>query len=192
MDYKIIELNIEDMKKYAGIPISFTVETILVPVQIDKGVGGISFVEQAVSPYIKNYEEFGSGAENWHKRFDTSNWVRFAVIDKKGSFIGGATVAYKTDNVNMLEGRDDISVLWDLRVHPDHRGKGIGKSLISRVADWSKSKGCVMVKIETQNINSNACKFYSAMGCCLGGIKMHEYKEEGLESEVMLFWYLDL
>ncbi len=192
MEYKIIEISTDDMKKYGEIPISFTVETILVPVQIDKGVGGIHFVEQVVSPYIKNYEDFGSGAKNWYKRFDTSNWVCFAVVDEEGTFIGGATVAYKTDNVNMLEGRDDITVLWDLRVHPKYRGIGIGRALLDKVAEWSRAKDCMMVKIETQNNNVRACRFYSAMGCRLGGIKMHTYQEKKLENEIMLFWYLDL
>jgi len=192
MEYKIIEINIDDMQKYAAVPISFNVKSILEPVQIDKGIGGIKFVEREVIPYIKNNDEFGSGAVNWHKRFDTSNWVRFAVIDKEKNFIGGATVAYNTENVNMLEGRIDITVLWDLRVHPKYRGIGIGRALIDKVAEWSKSKDCVMIKIETQNSNVRACRFYSAMGCRLGGIKMHNYKEKGLENEIMLFWYLDL
>ena len=36
----------------------------------------------------------------------------------KWSIIGGAVVAYRTNGINMLEGRDDIAVLWDIRINP--------------------------------------------------------------------------
>jgi GNAT superfamily N-acetyltransferase len=29
----------------------------------------------------------------------------------------------------MLEGRDDLAVLWALRVHPDYRSEGVGHQL---------------------------------------------------------------
>lgn len=181
------------MEKYANVPITYKVESILELMQVNNGLGGIQFIEKRIEEsYIKDYDDFGSSTTGWHKRFDTSNWASFAAIDEQGEFIGGATIAYNTDNVNMLEGRNDISVLWDFRIHPDYRRKGIGKALFSKAAEWSKARDCIMMKIETQNINVNACRFYSAMGCRLGGIKMHAYKEEAFKDEVMLFWYLDL
>lgn len=192
MNYEIIEISKEKMPKYAAVPISFTVSRILEPAPIDNGLGGIGFIEKTVEPYMKDYDEHGSGTNSWHKRFDTSNWVRFAAVLDSGDFIGGATVAYKTNNVNMLEGRDDITVLWDIRVHPDYRGKGVGRMLFSNAIDWSMKKDCKMMKIETQNININACRFYSAMGCRLGGIRSHVYNDEGCKDELMMLWYYDL
>lgn len=180
------------MEKYAEVPISFTVSRILEPVPVNDGLGGIRFVEKDVEPYLKDYDATGSGPTGWHKRFDTSNWVRFAAVDDSGKFVGGAVVAYNTENVNMLEGRDDITVLWNLRVHPDYRGMGIGRKLVRRAIEWSRSKSCSLLKIETQNTNINACRFYKAMGCTLGAIRQHVYQEEGCLDEVQLFWYYNL
>lgn len=149
-------------------------------------------VEKEVDPYLRDHDATGSGPTGWHKRFDTSNWVRFAAIEESGKYVGGAVVAYNTDNVNMLEGRDDITVLWNIRVHPEYRGEGIGRLLFQKAASWSASKGCRMMKIETQNININACRFYRAMGCTLGAIRQHVYQEEGCEDEAQLFWYYNL
>lgn len=41
------------------------------------------------------------------------------------SRVGGAVVAWRTPGADMLEGRDDLAVLWDIRVHPEYRGRGI-------------------------------------------------------------------
>lgn len=193
MDYKIIELNIEDMKKYARIPITFEVNSIFELALIERGLGGVSFIEQKLEkPYIKEYDDYGSGPLGWHKKFNTKNWGFFAAVNDKDEYIGGATIAFNTDNVNMLEGKKDISVLWDLRVHPDYRRQRIGKALFRAAVEWSTEKNCRQMKIETQNINADACRFYAAQGCLLGGINKHIYREESCENEVMLLWYYKL
>jgi len=192
MKYTIKKITVNDMVKYAEVSITFMVEKILEPISIDNGLGGIRLIEKEVESYIKEYDAIGSGPNGWHNRFDTTNWVRFVAVDENGEFIGGVTVAFNTDKVNMLEGRDDMTVLWDIRIHPDFRHKGIGRELFSSALQWSGAKGCTMMKIETQNININACRFYSAMGCRLGAIRKHVYQEESCRNEVQLLWYYDL
>ncbi len=92
----------------------------------------------------------------------------------------------------MLGGRDDLAVLWDIRVHPDWRGQGVGRRLFGRVVDWSRRRDCTQLKIETQNINVGACRFYGAQGCHLDGIIRGAYAEPAIAHEVMLLWWLDL
>ena len=46
------------------------------------------------------------------------------------------------------------------------------------------------MKIETQNINVVACKFYAGQGCTLGAADRFAYPE--LPDEVRLLWYKDL
>ena len=92
----------------------------------------------------------------------------------------------------MLAGRDDIAVLWDIRVHPDHRRSGIGTALFAEVVKWSRQKSCKYLKIETQNINVPACRFYAKQGCRLGEINRFAYIEPRVAHEVMLVWYLNL
>ena len=150
-------------------------------------------IEQKVSkPYVKDYDALkGEGPTRWVKRFDVSNWGFFLGYDDAAP-VGGAVVAYRTDGVYMLEGRDDLAVLWDIRVDPDRRGQGIGTSLFQQVVGWSRARRCTHLKIETQNVNVPACRFYAKQGCHLGGINRHAYDEAGLAQEVMLLWYLEL
>lgn len=105
-------------------------------------------------------------------------------------WIGGCVLAYNTDGVHKLEGQDDIAVLWDLRVHPDFRRKGIGKKLFESAIKWSKGRKCTELKIETQNINVSACKFYQKQGCRLEKINRFAYKE--FPNEIELMWIVKL
>ena len=106
--------------------------------------------------------------------------------------IGGATIAFRTPQVHMLGGRDDLAVLWDIRVHPDYRRSGVGTALFAEAAKWSRERDCKHLKIETQNINVPACRFYTQQGCCLGEINRFAYNVPQVAHEVMLVWYLDL
>ena len=46
------------------------------------------------------------------------------------------------------------------------------------------------MKVETQNINVPACRFYARMGCELGTIDRFAYPD--LPGETQLLWHLDL
>jgi ribosomal protein S18 acetylase RimI-like enzyme len=90
----------------------------------------------------------------------------------------------------MLAGRDDVAVLWDIRVSPRERGSGIGSALFRAAGDWASARGCRRFKIETQNVNVPACRFYQKMGCTLGAIDRFTYA--GQPDEVQLLWWKTL
>ena len=49
------------------------------------------------------------------------------------------------------------------------------------------------MKIETQNVNVPACRFYAQQGCHLGAILRYGYAGcPEVAHEAMLLWYLDL
>ena len=54
--------------------------------------------------------------------------------------------------------------LEDLFVHPELRGKGIGKALLQRVAAIALEKNCARLKWEVLDWNTPAIDFYAAMG----------------------------
>jgi GNAT superfamily N-acetyltransferase len=122
------------------------------------------------------------------------NWgFLLARLSQTDRPIGGAAIAWNTNGVNMLEGRSDLAVLWDIRVRPEHRGHGIGTLLLARSADWARRYGCTLLKIETQNVNVPACRFYASQGCDLGVIHRHAYAgQPHVAHETMLIWYLRL
>ncbi len=90
-------------------------------------------------------------------------------------------------DVDMLEGRDDLAVLWDFRVAPQERRTGVGSALFAGVERWARSRGCTELKVETQNINVPACRFYRSRGFTLRDVKEGAYPE--LPKEIQLLWY---
>lgn len=193
MCVKIVEEPLARLVEYGTVPIAFEVSTRFRPVPAESGLGGIRLVEEAVDPpYVKDYDATSEeGPARWLRRWkwDTSSWGLLAAYEGSRR-VGGAVLARRSPNVNMLEGRDDLAVLWDLRVHPDHRGTGVGRSIFDASVDWARRYGCVELKIETQDINVPACRFYARQGCRLSAIISHAYAE--CPDEAQLIWRLPL
>lgn len=187
---EIIEESITDLPQYEKVSIAFRVETRFRITPIENGLGGLIFTEEAVRSYVKDYDAFETERPAfWLKRFDISRWGIFSARED-GRRIGGAAVAWDTLEVEMLEGRKDLACLWDLRVHSEYRNKGVGRKLFSYAVDWARERQCHQLKIETQNINVPACRFYARQGCELRGINRYAYGET--LDETQLLWYLDL
>ncbi len=194
MPIRIEEVGVDRLVHYAEIPIAFKVESMFNVDLVNNGLGGFRFREEKVeSPYIKDYDAYEDGGpERWHKRFDTSHWGFFLAYEGN-PHVGGATIAFNTRGVHMLGGRKDLAVLWDIRVHPDFRRRCIGTKLFSHAADWSRERGCKQLKIETQNVNVPACRFYAKQGCHLAEVDRYAYaRHPAVAHEVLLIWYLDL
>lgn len=188
MDISVKEVTIHQLDDYAKIPMCLTIKSKLIPKRIDSGFSGLLLEEIETSEYIKDYSIHANPYE-WLKNFDTSNWGFFIAYD--GHFpIGGATLVQKTAGLNMLSGRDDLCVLWDIRVSPEYKSKGVGKEIFQRIKEWSVKHGCKQLKIETQNTNVPACRFYINQGAIL--CAYDEYAYYGEEDEIQLIWYLDL
>jgi len=188
---EIVEQSAEDLADYGSISIAFEVQTILDVQVIDQGLGGFAMSEQKMdAPYVKDYDGIkGEGPTRWAKQWDISNWGIISAF-LEGSRVGGCVVAYDTPGVEKLEGRKDIAALWDLRVRPDYRGSGIGSRLFQSAVTWSRKRNCRLLKVETQNINVPACRFYAKQGCVLGDVNRYAY--EAFPDEVELVWYKEL
>jgi GNAT superfamily N-acetyltransferase len=191
MDIKIKEEAITLAPELALIPISFEVESVFDVSSPGGGLGGLTLSERRLdAPYVKDYDAAeGEHPSQWAKRFDVSNWGLIGA-HSGGARVGGAAVAFNTEGVNMLEGRSDLAVLWDIRVAPEARGRGVGFALFRGVEVWAAARGCRQLKIETQNINVPACRFYARQGCVLGAVNRFAYRE--LPDEVQLLWYKTL
>ncbi len=145
---------------------------------------------QLTQPYTKDYDSVGDMPSDMPRKFDVKNWGFFLAMaaDKP---VGAATVAFDTTGVFMLESRKDLAVLWDIRACPEYRGVGI--MLFRYAAEWARQHGCTQLKIETQNVNVPACRFYQRMGARLGEIRRFGYAAvPAVAHEVMLCWYLEL
>lgn len=177
------------LAEHGTVSIHFAVTRVLEVSAEDGGLGGLRLTERALdAPWIKDYDEAGS-PRRWAERFDVSRWGLIAARED-GARVGGAVIAFGSDDARMLEGRLDLAVLWDLRVAPEHRGCGVGGQLFRAAARWAEARGCRWLKVETQNINVDACRFYARQGCVLGGVNRFAYPD--LPDEVQLLWYRDL
>src|SRR5260370_1015114 len=99
------------LAEYARLPIAFRVDHVLdVTARAD---GGFALSARRLqSPYVKDYDAVdGDGPLHWSRRFDVSNW-RLFTARVAASRVGGATVAFNTPGLTMLEGRRDLAVLW--------------------------------------------------------------------------------
>ncbi len=54
--------------------------------------------------------------------------------------------------------------IYDVWVAPEHRGKGIGKGLVTWAADWAKTKGYHKIKLEVAESNVRARHVYEELG----------------------------
>ncbi len=191
VDLHIEEEPIERLGEHAQISIAFVVERILVVSTPESGLGGIRLTEATVDkPWVKDYDAIkGEGPTRWAKRFDVSNWGLIAAYEADRR-IGGAVIAFNTAEIQLVEGRRDTAVLWDLRVQPDRRSAGVGSALFRAAETWSKRRGCRALEVETQNVNVPACRFYARMGCSLGAISRFAYPD--LPEETQLLWFKQL
>lgn len=174
----------EDLAGYSSVSIAFRVSRVLVPAP---ELGPLAFRESRVeSPGWKDYDaEPGNHPVSWPERFDTSSW-RVISAWRGTERAGGTVLIQGIPGLDMLEGREDLALIWDLRVSPELRGKGIGSALTKAAEQWALSRGCTTIKVETQNINVQACRFYEKRGFELRAIDPAAYP--GLD-EIQMLWY---
>jgi GNAT superfamily N-acetyltransferase len=179
------------LAEYSLVPIAFQVRHVF---DIsERGDGGDTWVlteRDLDAPYLKDYDaDPGEAPLEWGRHFDLSKWAFFAayIEDQR---VGGAAAAFDAADLDVLEGRRDVGLLWDLRVIPEMRGRGVGTALFHAAEAWMAARGARWLKVETQNINVAACRFYQRQGCVLGGVHRFAYPE--FPDEIQLLWYKEL
>jgi len=175
-----------DLVEYATVSMAFVVREI-VDVEATLATMDEFVVRRVDRPYVKDYDAIdGNRPTDWPLRFDVSEWGFFTAA-QAGVRVGGAVVARATPGLDMLEGRRDFAVLWDIRVAPPARRHGVGSALFDAAAAWAASQGCRELKVETQDVNVAACRFYARQGCVLRSIRRGAYSL--CPEEHQLLWY---
>ena len=145
MRVNIYQVGISSLPIYASISISFRVESFFRIQVINHGLGGFRLCKEKVDPpYLKDYDAAGCDGSpetplDWPRLFNTTNWGFFLAYEGEKP-VGGAAIALHSAGVNMLEDRQDLAVLWDIRVRPEFRGQGVGGQLFRQAASWAKSQ----------------------------------------------------
>jgi GNAT superfamily N-acetyltransferase len=191
MRVEVNEESIATLEEYASVPIAFEVSMVLDVTEVGDGLVKFVLTERRIdAPYVKDYDAIkGEHPTTWAKRFDVSGWGVLAA-KAEGRRVGGAVVVFDTPRLDMLEGRGDLAVLWDIRVSPEARSIGVGSALFRAAEAWARGRDCRQLKVETQNINVAACRFYARQGCVLAAVNRLAYP--GLPDEIQMFWYKEL
>lgn len=97
------------------------------------------------------------------RRFEPDNLranpVQAYAIDDAGTLLGGCTGS-TVDVWHWLT----VDTMW---VHPDHRGRGLGRELLTAVEDQARRRGCRWAKLNTWEFQ--APEFYARCGYAVYG-----------------------
>ena len=183
----------DDLEAWGTVPITYTTDSRFRVEWINNGLGGIKLIEEPVDPPIhRDFDgERGKGPERWRDMFDDiSHWGIFtAFVD--GQRAGGIVIAHNTPGLGLLEGRTDLASLLNMRVASKYRRQKVGAALVQHAVAWTRENTeCERLKIQTQNTNVRACRFYASQGAKLGGIQYLPESPDGFEMD--LFWYIQL
>lgn len=176
------------LAEYARVSIAFEVRRALDIVSAGEHAP-FRLDERDVESYMKDYDSIDGGPLAWASRFDLSAWAFFLARDA-GRPVGGAACVFRAPDVRMLDGQDDVALLWDIRVAPEARSRGVGSALLSAVERWSVERAAVWLEVETQDVNVPACRFYERHGFELRSLNRNAYPE--LPHETQLLWYKHL
>ena len=183
------ELTWNNAELYDSIEMKVTVQEIY-EVRIED-LSGISFHKTAVEPYVKDFTHWEQYSR-WKTEFDISDWHFYIAFDEDRP-IGAATLCHNTPQIHMLDGREDLGVLWDIRVDSMYKHHGIGQCLFDMVKEKAKILGLKQLKIECQNNNIPSVDFYFKQGAHLGAINKYAYYGgKNISEEIQLLLYLDL
>lgn len=171
-----------DLAFYASVPNRFATSLVL---DVQGTAPHWTLQERTLDAVFRKDYDALEDPLHWPVEFDVRNWGQFHALAGT-RLVGGAIAAFDTPGVDMLEGRRDLVVLWDIRVRPELQGQGIGARLFRAVQAWGGERGARELKVETQNVNAAACRFYRAMGCKLVAAQAGAYA--GLPREVKLLW----
>jgi GNAT superfamily N-acetyltransferase len=175
-----------DLDQYEQISIARTVTAHLDRESLKEGL----LTTHPVTPYVKDYDACEEDRPTiLPTRFDTQNWATLIALQDHQR-VGGAIPAWNCPRFDLLENRLDLTHIVDLRVAPEARAQGIGKALFQEAAKWAKDKNCTELRVETQDTNPEACRFYAAMGCRLHSVEANAYGPD--IDELKLIWTLPL
>ena len=204
MTVEVLEDESRDWASYAAVSIAFIVRAILrLP---SPGTGGhttpvrsasaspVPFETRPIVPaFEKDYDrEPGEHPTDWPRRFDVARWG-VLVARAEGQHIGGAVIAVQAQPpLDLLRDRPTGALLWDIRVAPAARGRGVGRALFHAAEQWASARAFTELVIETQDTNVPACWFYARMGCTLEAIVPSAYATLPHETQVLWRRALDL
>jgi streptothricin acetyltransferase len=153
---------------------SFTVDSRLV---LSAAAGQISYTVRPVAPFRKVYPP--EDVDYTAYLHNPQRTVYLVYLD--GQLAGQIRLGTKWNQFGEVE---------DLTVDPPFRRCGVGQALLTRAQEWARAHNLPGLCLETQDINTAACRLYARCGFVLCGFDRCLYHATlpGTD-EIALYWY---
>ncbi|MFF7492718.1 GNAT family N-acetyltransferase [Streptomyces rubiginosohelvolus] len=174
--YEIRTATPEDTGLVEALDGSFTTATVF---HVETAEDGFTLRETAVDPPLTKVfpddEEDSTDEGDQELRGDPT----FLAVAPDGSLAGFVSVAYARWNRRLT--------IEDIEVAPDHRGRGVGRALMSRAEEFARERGAGHIWLEVTNINAPAIHAYRRMGFALCGLDTSLYEFTASAGEYALY-----
>ena len=187
MSIDIVEETSSRLAEYAQVRTGLLVSELFDEENVVALAHGVAAEPSAVpTPYWKDYDSYPGGQPtDWSARFDVSGWIILAAFCD-AERVGGAVVIVDDPRIELLRDCSSCALLWDIRVAPEMRGQGIGSVLLRAAEDRARHRGASTLRVETQQVNVPACRFYQHEGFYLERATPGAYAD--LPNEIQLLW----
>lgn len=95
------------------------------------------------------------------------------VYEEDGRLLGYVMVLFHTGT--------SLARMYSLAVHPDARGRGLGRALTVSAEQLALAQGCISLRLEVRRDNASAITLYEALGYRLFG-SLKDYYEDHMEA----------
>ncbi|WP_097886129.1 GNAT family N-acetyltransferase [Streptomyces sp. st140] len=176
--YEIRTATPEDAGLVEALDGSFTTATVF---QVEAAENGFTLRETVVDPPLTKVfpddEDEDDSADEGDQELQGD--PTFLALAPDGSLAGFVSVAYARWNRRLT--------IEDIEVAPDHRGRGVGRALMSRAEEFARERGAGHIWLEVTNINAPAIHAYRRMGFALCGLDTSLYEFTASAGEYALY-----
>ncbi|MFB7403446.1 GNAT family N-acetyltransferase [Streptomyces rubiginosohelvolus] len=174
--YEIRTATPEDTGLVEALDGSFTTATIF---HVETAENGFTLREIPVDPPLTKVfpadEDVSADEGDQELQGDPT----FLAVAPDGSLAGFVSVSYARWNRRFT--------IEDIEVAPGHRGRGVGRALMSRAEEFARERGAGHIWLEVTNINAPAIHAYRRMGFALCGLDTSLYEFTASAGEYALY-----
>ncbi|MFJ9622914.1 GNAT family N-acetyltransferase [Streptomyces sp. NPDC101181] len=165
----------EDTDAVEALDGSFTTATVF---HVEIAEDGFTLRETPVDPPLTKVfpEDESDGDDEDAEEGDSPT---FLALGADGSLAGFVSVSYAPWNRRLT--------IEDIEVGPGHRGRGVGRALMTRAEEFARERGAGHVWLEVTNVNAPAIHAYRRMGFSLCGLDTSLYASTSSAGEYALY-----
>ncbi|MEU9674983.1 GNAT family N-acetyltransferase [Streptomyces parvus] len=174
--YEIRTATPEDTGLVEALDGSFTTATVF---RVEMAENGFTLRETPVDPPLTKVFPEGEDDDEAEEDGSKEGNPTFLAVAPDGSLAGFVSVTYARWNRRLT--------IEDIEVAPGHRGRGVGRALMSRAEEFARERGAGHIWLEVTNINAPAIHAYRRMGFSLCGLDTSLYEFTASAGEYALY-----